>query len=146
MFIWLEDPQTSTSIIVKYNASGVWQWTKSHETGPNVYFANLTISAHSDGVVLNCKISDGTYEGYAPNFDTRGSVTWQYRFDNDYELTIPTVIGTSAYSTDDDSRVHKVPLTGLTTSQTTEVLDPQAQLHGAPELMQTLTHNQRSSY
>ena len=35
------------------------------ETGPNVYFANLTISA-PDGVVLNCKISDGTYEGYGP--------------------------------------------------------------------------------
>ena len=109
---------TSTPIIVKYNASGVWQWTKSHETGPNVYFANLTISAHSDGVVLNCKISDGTYEGYAANFDTSGSVTWQYRFDNDYELNHPTVIGTSVYSTDDDSRVHKVPLTGLTTPQT----------------------------
>ena len=109
---------TTTPIIVKYNASGVWQWTKSHETGPNVYFANLTISAHSDGVVLNCKISDGTYEGYAANFDTSGSVTWQYRFDNDYELNHPTVIGTSVYSTDDDSRVHKVPLTGLTTPQT----------------------------
>tara|TARA_B100002019_G_C21269981_1_gene601657 strand:- start:607 stop:2355 length:1749 start_codon:yes stop_codon:yes gene_type:complete len=109
---------STTPIIVKYDANGVWQWTRSHETGPNVYFGNFTISAHSAGVVLNCKISDGTYEGYAANFDTSGAVTWQYRFDNDYELNHPTVIGDSVYSTDDDSRVHKVPLSGLTTPQT----------------------------
>ena len=61
---------------------------------------------------------NGTYEGYALRLDANGGIAWQYQFDNDYELNHATIIGDKVYSTDDDSRVHKVPLAGLTTPQT----------------------------
>lgn len=109
------------AVIGKYNANGSIQWTVSQDGLANCYFGNHSIEAVSTGgCVVNMKVDpgNGTYEGYALRLDANGGVVWQYQFDNDYELNHATIIGDKIYSTDDDSRVHKAPLSGLTTPQT----------------------------
>lgn len=111
----------SGAVIGKYNSSGSIQWTVAQDGLVNCYFGNHTIEAVSTGgCVVNMKVDpgNGTYEGYALRLDANGGIAWQYQFDNDYELNHATIIGDKVYSTDDDSRVHKVPLAGLTTPQT----------------------------